>query len=119
MEKGNNVIQEKSEAFALRIINLYKLLRDDRRAYIIPKQLLRSGTSIGANVCEALCAISRKDFLSKMYISFKECNETLYWLRLLYKSELLTQKEFESIYTDGKEIYHLLSSITKTTSAKM
>ena len=78
------------------------------------KQLLRSGTSIGANIAEANSAFSKKDFLAKMYIAFKECSESKYWLDLLYKTDYLTQSEFDSINADCTELQKLLSSITKT-----
>ena len=79
------------------------------------KQLLRSGTSIGANVAEALCGISKKDFLAKMYIAFKECVETQYWLELLSETDFLSESESNSIYNDCEELRKLLSSITKST----
>lgn len=78
------------------------------------KQLLRSGTSVGANVREALCGISRKDFLAKMYIAFKECVETQYWIELLSETDFLSKDEFESINSDCEELRKILSSITKT-----
>ena len=78
------------------------------------KQVLRSGTSIGANLAEARCAISRKEFLAKVYIAFKECAETKYWLELLYKTEFISTDEYNSIFKDCDEIYRILSSITKT-----
>ena len=78
------------------------------------KQLLRSGTSIGANIAEAECGISKKDFLAKMYIAFKECSESKYWLELLHETDYLTQSEFDSINADCTELQKLLSSITKT-----
>ena len=81
--------------------------------------MLRSGTSIGANVAEAECAISKKDFLSKNYIALKECQETLYWLRLLYKTEYVTEKEYNSMDKDCEELRKMLSSITKTTAASL
>jgi len=113
MEKYN-AVKEKSFLFAKRIIRLYKYLCDDKREYIISKQLLRSGTSIGANIVEAECGISRKDFLAKMYIAFKECSETGYWLDLLL-GDYLTNSEHASIKKDCEELRALLSSITKTT----
>ena len=77
-------------------------------------QLLRCGTSIGANIAEAECAVSRKDFSAKMYIAFKECNETKYWLDILYATNYLTDKQFRSINRDCNELYKLLASITKS-----
>ena len=112
--KDENVIKRKSLAFAKRIVKLYKYLCDEKKEYVLSKQLLRSGTSIGANVQEAECGISKKDFLAKMYIAFKECNETKYWLELLYLSEYFAKEEYDSLNNDAEELYKLLSSITKT-----
>lgn len=109
-----SVVFEKSKNFALRIIALYKYLCDEKREFILSKQLLRSGTSIGANIAEANCACSRKDFLAKMYIAFKESAETAYWLELLYKAQYLTQAQYDSINADCGELQKLLSSITKS-----
>ena len=109
------VVQEKSRRFAVRIVHLYQHLTAEQKEYVLSKQLLRSGTSIGANIAESSCAISRKDFLSKMYVAFKECNETLYWLDLLHDTNYLSDKAYHSIYSDCKELHKLLSSITKTT----
>ena len=83
------------------------------------KQLLRSGTSIGANVAEALCGISKKDFLAKMYIAFKECVETQYWLELLSETDFLSNTEFESLNNDCEELRKILSSITKSTGESL
>ena len=111
----DNVVKDKSRGFTIRIINLYKYLCEEKKEYILSKQLLRAGTSIGANVNEALCGISRKDFIAKMYIAYKECAECLYWLDLLVATEYITPQEFESINSDCEELRKLLSSITKTT----
>lgn len=112
--KDENVIKNRSLAFAKRIVKLYKYLCDEKKEYVLSKQLLRSGTSIGANVQEAECGISKKDFLAKMYIAFKECVETEYWLELL-KDDYLSLSEYESIKKDCEELRKILSSITKTT----
>ena len=104
----------KSKQFALRIIQLYKLLRNDKKEYILSNQILRSGTSIGANLAEAECAISRKDLLSKFYIALKECSETRYWLELLFESDYIDKELFNSLYNDCQEIMRILSSSTKT-----
>lgn len=114
--KEENTVMAKAKKFAIRIIKLYKYLCDDKTEYVLSKQLLRSGTSIGANISEAICGISRKDFLSKMYIAFKECAETLYWLELLHETEYLSDSQFESISSDCNELHKLLSSITKSVS---
>lgn len=113
----SSIVQEKSEDFALRIINLYQYLttRDSNKEYVLSKQLLRSGTSIGANIAEAEYGISKDDFKAKMYIALKECNESRYWLRLLKKANYLTEEEYNSIYSDSEEILKLLIAITKTT----
>lgn len=113
--KQFNPVKEKSKVFAIRIIRLYKYLCSEKQEYVLSKQLLRSGTSIGANVSESLCGISKKDFLAKMYIAFKECVETQYWLELLSETEFLSKNEFESINNDCEELRKLLSSITKST----
>ena len=107
-------IQEKSFGFAIRIVNLCRYLRDEQKEYILSKQLLRSGTSIGANVAEAQQAQSRPDFANKINIALKEAYETNYWIRLLYATQYLNEKEYESIIADCSEIERLLIAITKT-----
>lgn len=109
------VVSVKSKAFAVRIIKLYKYLNDVKHEYVLSKQVLRSGTSIGANVSEGVVGFSKKDFLAKMYIAFKECVETQYWLELLQETDYLTIDEFKSINEDCTELKKLLSSITKST----
>ena len=115
----DNIVGEKSKTFALRIIKLYKELKNNRNEYVLSKQLLRSGTSIGANLAEAVCGSSKKDFLNKVYIALKECSESLYWLELLHDSDYITDKEFNSLIKDCREIYKLLSSTTKTLKNKV
>jgi len=110
----DNVVLEKSKLFALRIIKLYQYLCSEKKEYVMSKQVLRSGTSIGANIAEAECAISNNEFLAKMYIAFKESAETQYWLELLNLSEYITEKEYTSIMADCTEIKRILSAITKT-----
>lgn len=112
--KGNEV-RRKSLDFAKRIVLAYQYLCDDKREYVLSKQLLRSGTSIGANISEAQYGSSRKDFLNKMYIALKECAETLYWLELLASCDYLTDSEYQSLQRDCTELLKLLSSITKST----
>ena len=112
---NDNVIENKSFQFAIRIVNLYKHLNFEKKEYVISKQLLRSGTSIGANVAEGERGQSKADFYYKMSIALKEANETYYWLRLLYATEYLTEKEFVSLETDIKEIIAVLMAICKTT----
>ena len=111
-----NVVQDKSRQFAIRVVKLYQHLCDSHRTYDLFRQILRCGTSIGANIAEAEYSISTKDFLSKMYIALKECAETIYWLDLLYKTNYLSREQFESLNEDCQELRKLLSSITKTTS---
>ena len=115
----DNIVYNKSKNFAVRIIRLYKYLCESKSEFVMSKQLLRCGTSIGANIAEAEASISKKDFLAKVYISFKECRETLYWLELLHEAEFITDQEFDSIYADCKELEKLLSSITKTTKTSI
>ena len=106
----------KSKKFAVRIVRLYQYLCNEKKEFVLSKQLLRSGTSIGANLAEAECAISRKDFLSKVYIALKECSETLYWLELLVETDYLSEQEFQSINADCEELKKMLSATTKTIS---
>ncbi|MBQ4644299.1 MAG: four helix bundle protein [Clostridia bacterium] len=108
-----NVIENKSFDFAVRIVNLYKYLSSDKKEFVLSKQLLRSGTSIGANVAEAQRAQTKPDFHTKMSIAVKEAGETQYWIRLLHKTEYLTDKEFESLNDDIGEILSLLIAICK------
>ena len=114
---NDNIIETKSFEFAVRIVNLYKHVTGEKKEYILSKQLLRSGTSIGANVCEAQKGQSKADFNAKMNIALKEANESDYWLRLLYRTEYLTQEEFNSIEADIKDIIAILVSICKKTNA--
>ncbi len=113
-----NIIENKSFDFAVRIVNLYKHITTEKNEYVLSKQLLRSGTSIGANVSEAAKAQIKPDFYTKMCIALKEANETYYWLRLLHKTDFLTLKEFSSMEIDVKEIIALLTSICKNTDKK-
>ena len=110
-----NVVLEKSKAFAIRIIRLYQFLGDSKREFVLSKQLLRSGTSIGANIREAVQGFSRNDFLYKMNLALKECSETCYWLELLYETDYLSSAQYESIYADAQELLKLLTAIIKTT----
>lgn len=105
---GKNIVLEKSKKFAVRVINLYKYLNAEKKEYVLSKQVLRSGTSIGANISEAECSISRKEFLAKMYIAFKECTETKYWLELLHETDYLRDEEYNSLVVDCTEIQKLL-----------
>ena len=111
----NNAIQDKSFHFAVRIVNLCRYLQAEQKEYILTKQLLRSGTSIGANVSESQQAQSRPDFINKMNVALKEAYETNYWLRLLHETQLITDTQFQSIFADCNELERLLISIVKTT----
>ncbi len=112
--KANNIIVTKSKAFALRVINLNKYLCNEKKEYVLSKQLLKSGTSIGANVKEAIRGQSKPDFYSKMNIALKEASETEYWLELLVESSYINETEFNSIYADCQELIKILTAITKT-----
>lgn len=109
-----NIIEEKSFAFAVRIVNLYKHLNETKSEFVLSKQLLRSGTSIGANVAEAEQAQSTADFVSKMSIALKEASETKYWIRLLTETNYLTSTESTSILNDCIELEKILVSIIKS-----
>ncbi len=110
-----NPVLDKSYTFALAIIKIVKVLQSEQKEYILTKQLLRSGTSIGANISEATAAQSRKDFISKMAIASKEARETLYWLRLMRDSKILNSKQAEYLVTKNEELVRLLTSIVKST----
>lgn len=116
--KSNNIIQEKSFAFAIRIVNLYKYLIGDKKEFVLSKQLLRSGTSIGANVEEAIGGLSEKDFLSRLGIAYKEARESIYWLKLLNKTNYIKDKEFESLFNDAEEICKIIGKIQITMKSK-
>ncbi len=115
----DSVTLDKSKNFAIRIVRLYQYLCTEKKEFVLSKQLLRSGTSIGANLAEAIYGISDKDFLSKMYISLKECAETKYWLELLFKTDYLTEQQYRLINEDCTELIKLLTSSAKTMSIKL
>ena len=112
--KDANVIINKSREFAKRIVYLGKYLRNEKKEYDLSKQIVRSGTSIGANVFEAQNGQTKADFASKMNIALKEATETMYWLMLLADTEYINDKEYESLYKDLDEIRSILTSICKT-----
>ena len=116
--RDNNVISEKSKGFALRIIQLCRLLQREKQEYVLSKQLLRSGTSIGANVREASRGQSSADFYAKLTIALKEADETAYWLELLKESGILEESLYDSLYTDCEELIRLLVAITRTLREK-
>ena len=117
MEK-ENVIRTKSYAFALRIINLYKYLIKEKKEFVLSKQILRSGTSIGANIHEAVASESKKDFVHKLGIAVKEARETSYWLNLLRDSNYVTHEEFSKLNNSCDEIIKILNSIILTTKER-
>lgn len=112
------VLEDKTYSFALRIVKAHQYLID-KNEYILSKQLLRSGTSIGANCREATFAQSKQDFVSKLSIALKETNETIYWIELLHDSGYISNDSFKSIHKDGLEILKLLVSVIKTTKTNL
>jgi len=116
--KEDNLIRDKSFAFAIRIVKVYKYLTSEKSEFVLSKQLLRSGTSIGANVEEALGAHSTKDFVAKLSISYKETREAIYWIRLLRATDYLSEKEAKSLLSDANSICRILSKIQLTVKAK-
>ena len=116
--KSNNVIQQKSFAFAIRIVNAYKYLKSEKQEFVLLKQVLRSGTSIGANVEEAIGAQSPGDFLHKLSISYKEARETMYWLKLLQATDYLTDELANSLLNDCTEICKIIGKIQTTLKSR-
>ena len=119
MENRENVLKDKSYKFALRVVKLYKHLTEEKKEYVLSKQVLRSGTSIGANVAEGSQAQSKSDFIHKLSIAHKEAFETEYWLCLLRDAEYITEKQSDSLITDCNELQKLLTSSIKTAKSKM
>ena len=118
-ESSGNLMMEKSFAFALRIVKLYQHLSDRKKEFILSKQVLRSGTSIGANLEESRGAQSSPDFQAKISIAYKEARETSYWLRLLFASKYLTERQFNSLYADCEELIRILGSAQLTLRTKI
>ncbi len=114
-----NILKDKTINFAIRIVNLSKYLNETKGEYVLAKQLLRSGTAIGALVREAEQAESKADFIHKQSIALKECNETLYWLELLYRTGYLAKIEYDSILADATELIKILISIIKTSKVTL
>lgn len=114
----DNIIAAKTKQFAIRIIRLSNYLRDEKKEYVLSKQILRSGTSIGANVREGIRGQTDPDFYSKMNIALKETEETGYWLELLHETDCLNGDEFDSLYSDYLEIARILMAISKTQKTK-
>lgn len=112
------ILKDKSFQFAIRIVNLYKYLKDEKKEFTLSKQLLRSGTAIGAMYREAEFAESKSDFIHKLAIAQKECNESLYWLELLKATGYLKEEEFQSLHENASELMKLLTSSIKTAKSK-
>ncbi|WP_073161606.1 MULTISPECIES: four helix bundle protein [unclassified Fibrobacter] len=110
----NRVLENKCLAFAIRIVNLHQFLQQTSKEFVLSKQILRSGTSIGANVAEAIYAQSRADFFSKIGIAKKEAAETVYWLKLLQKTNYIDSRQFDSMNADNQELLKILTAISKS-----
>ena len=115
---GDNIVKDKSFRLAIKIINLYKFLISEKKEYVLSKQLLRCGTSVGAMIREAEHSESSADFIHKMAIAQKEINETIYWLELLEETDYISNEQFDSIIPEAIEIIKLITSIIKTTKRK-
>ena len=113
-----SILRDKSKVFAIRIIKLYKFLTEDKKEFVMSKQILRSGTSIGANFAEAIYGVSEADFLNKLSIAQKEASETIYWLDLLHETAFITQNQFDSLHTDADELLRLLAASIITIKKK-
>ena len=113
-QEKDNIIRSKSFDFSVRIVNLYKILYYERNEKVICKQLVRSGISIGANIEEGIAAFSKKEFIFKLQISYKEAFESRYWLKLLFKTDYIKQSEFESLLSDVEEIIKIMTVILKS-----
>lgn len=116
--RKDNIIQQKSFAFAIRIVNLYKYLSNEKKEFVLSKQLLRSGTSIGANIEESIGGQSEKDFLSKISIAYKETRESIYWLKLLQETDYLSEEQASSLLNDAEEICKIISKIQITIKSR-
>lgn len=115
----NNIVQEKSYQFAIRIVKLYKYLCEDKKEFVLSKKLLGSGTAIGANIEEAIGGQSEKDFFAKLTIAYKEARETHYWIRLLTDTDYLKKEQSESVLTDVEKLLRIIGSIQKTMKKKL
>jgi len=115
MQFENNITYQKAFQLAVKIVDEYKALTKDSKEYIMSKQLLRSGTSVCANIAESKGALSKADYSAKVGIAYKECLETKFWLELLNHSEYLTRQRFEELYEDADEVARILYSIVRTT----
>ena len=112
--KMDNVVADKSKSFAIRIIKFYKYLCDEKKEFVLSKQILRSGTSIGANIRESKNAQSKADFISKMNSALKEADETAYWMELLWESEIIEKSQVIDLYELNTELIKLLTAIIKS-----
>jgi len=115
VRQENNILYSKSFDFSIRIVKLYKYLCNEKKEYELAKQILRCGTSIGANISEAIEAQSKKDFIAKLSISLKEASETRYWLKLFIETDILSSNKTKGLLTELQELIKLLNSIIKTT----
>jgi four helix bundle protein len=115
MQMKQSIVKNKSFEFAIRVVKMYQFLHKEKKEYVMSKQVLRAGTSIGANIREALNAESTADFIHKLAIAQKEADETLYWLELLHASNYLDKIMFDSIYSQAEEIYKIITKIIITT----
>lgn len=113
-QQKDNIIRSKAFDFSVRIVNLYKILYDERNEKTVSKQLIRCATSVGANIEEAIAAFSKKEFIFKLQISYKEAFESRYWLKLLFKTEYINQAEYESLLADIEEIIKIMTAILKS-----
>jgi four helix bundle protein len=114
-----NILQEKTFAFAIRIVNLYKYLIEEKKEFVLSKQILRSGTSIGANTEEGIGGQSDRDFLAKLSIAYKEARETVYWLKLLFATNYLNKEQVDSLLQDADELCKILAKIIVTMKKKI
>lgn len=119
MNQSKNILKEKSFALALRIIKLYKFLVENKKEYVMSKQVLRSGTSVGAMIREAQNAESKMDFVHKLAIAQKECDESLYWLELLVQSDYITDESFKSVYGETEQVFKMIKSAILTTKKNL
>lgn len=111
---NNNILLEKAESFAIRIVKLCNLLKDDKKEFNISNQLFRSGTSIGANISESIYAVSKADFINKLHIAIKEASESKFWVKLLLSTNYINQNEFNSLNNDISELLKMLTTAIKT-----
>jgi len=114
---SESIIKNKSFAFAVRVVNFYKILNSDRKEFVMSKQFLRSGTSVGANVREAINGQSKADFIHKLAIAQKECDESIYWLELLKETKYISETEFISMNNDASELLKIIRSIIMTSKS--